>query len=189
MEQVKGVNYSLNEFLGPAYWQRGGPEVQLPSQSSADYEKSLLVNKDTDLFHCVIYLAPGESPPPAVLRLHQVSLGGVTDGLLFVSRGLPLLPLASQLDGQLPPPLSGLLAQREPGHRQVGCGSVCAEREGRLRGSVGSRLLLHDTGGSHERGLHPRVRGPGASDQLHQAEPASALLRPLPHLLFFVDRE
>ena len=27
MEQVKGVSYSLGEFLGPAYW-RNGPEVQ-----------------------------------------------------------------------------------------------------------------------------------------------------------------
>jgi len=58
MEQVKGVSYSLNEFLGPAYW-KCGPEVQQSSQTSLDYEKSLLVNKDTDLFHCVIYLAPG----------------------------------------------------------------------------------------------------------------------------------
>jgi phosphatidylserine decarboxylase len=58
LEQVKGVSYSLNEFLGPAYW-KCGPEVQQSSQTSLDYEKSLLVNKDTDLFHCVIYLAPG----------------------------------------------------------------------------------------------------------------------------------
>lgn len=60
MEQVKGVSYSLNEFLGPAYWQNSGPEVQQVNQTANDYEKSLLVNKDTDLFHCVIYLAPGQ---------------------------------------------------------------------------------------------------------------------------------
>ncbi len=59
MEQVKGVSYSLNEFLGPAYWQNGGPQVQLANQTAFEYEKSLLMNKDTDLFHCVIYLAPG----------------------------------------------------------------------------------------------------------------------------------
>nr|CAG4641672.1 EOG090X05NI [Eurycercus lamellatus] len=59
MEQVKGVSYSLNEFLGPAYW-KNGPEVQQACQTAFEYEKSLLVNKDTDLFHCVIYLAPGD---------------------------------------------------------------------------------------------------------------------------------
>lgn len=59
MEQVKGVRYSLNEFLGPAYW-RNGPEVQPVAQSSEDYEKSLLKNSEkNDLYHCVIYLAPG----------------------------------------------------------------------------------------------------------------------------------
>ena len=56
MEQVKGVNYSLNEFLGPAYW-RGGVEVPEP----VEFEKSLLLKQDTDLYHCVIYLAPGNS--------------------------------------------------------------------------------------------------------------------------------
>ncbi|KAK4036760.1 hypothetical protein OUZ56_028798 [Daphnia magna] len=59
MEQVKGVSYSLGEFLGPAYW-RNGPEVQPAGQTELEYEKSLLVNKDNDLFHCVIYLAPGD---------------------------------------------------------------------------------------------------------------------------------
>lgn len=55
MEQVKGVSYSLNEFLGPAYWNDG---VELQS-ASVEFEKSLLLNEDTDLYHCVIYLAPG----------------------------------------------------------------------------------------------------------------------------------
>lgn len=60
MEQVKGVSYSLGEFLGPAYW-RNGPEVRPAGQTEMEYEKSLLVNKENDLFHCVIYLAPGRS--------------------------------------------------------------------------------------------------------------------------------
>ena len=55
MEQVKGVSYSLNEFLGPAYW-NNGVEVQ---SAPVEFEKSLLLNEDTDLYHCVIYLAPG----------------------------------------------------------------------------------------------------------------------------------
>lgn len=58
VEQVKGVSYPLGEFLGPAYW-RNGPEVRPPGQTDTEYEKSLLVNKENDLYHCVIYLAPG----------------------------------------------------------------------------------------------------------------------------------
>nr|CAG4640838.1 EOG090X05NI [Eulimnadia texana] len=58
VEQVKGVNYSISEFLGPAYW-KGGPEVR-HSQVTESFEKSLLTRSDTSLYHCVIYLAPGD---------------------------------------------------------------------------------------------------------------------------------
>jgi len=58
VEQVKGVSYSLSEFLGPAYWQNG--PVAVSSHHAPDYEKSVLLKEDTDLFHCVIYLAPGD---------------------------------------------------------------------------------------------------------------------------------
>ena len=60
MEQVKGVSYSLSEFLGPAYWQNG-PEAKPANQTQVQFEKSLLLKEDTDLFHCVIYLAPGST--------------------------------------------------------------------------------------------------------------------------------
>nr|CAG4638431.1 EOG090X05NI [Cyclestheria hislopi] len=58
LEQVKGVSYSLDEFLGPAHW-RNGPQVGSHSNLS-EYEKSLCMKSDTDLYHCVIYLAPGD---------------------------------------------------------------------------------------------------------------------------------
>ena len=58
VEQVKGVSYSLSEFLGPAYWQNG--PVAISSHHAPGYEKSVLLKEDTDLFHCVIYLAPGK---------------------------------------------------------------------------------------------------------------------------------
>lgn len=60
MEQVKGVSYSLNEFLGPAYWQKGPEARPALAHHRPEYEKSLLMKGDTDLFHCVIYLAPGD---------------------------------------------------------------------------------------------------------------------------------
>lgn len=46
IEGVKGLNYSVQTFLG------------LPS---ADYKKELLVDKENnELYHCIIYLAPGD---------------------------------------------------------------------------------------------------------------------------------
>lgn len=51
IEQVKGVTYSLEEFLGPNTWSK---------LKSDDYYKSLLKNKNNILHQCIIYLAPGD---------------------------------------------------------------------------------------------------------------------------------
>ncbi|XP_015909243.1 phosphatidylserine decarboxylase proenzyme, mitochondrial isoform X2 [Parasteatoda tepidariorum] len=54
IEQVKGITYSLKSFLG------------MKSMDAEDmvtdekYHKSLLHNKDNVLYHCVVYLAPGD---------------------------------------------------------------------------------------------------------------------------------
>ena len=60
VEQVKGITYTLKSFLGPQTWDL------LKSCSDNDiteYQNTLLVNKekiDTELYHCIIYLAPGD---------------------------------------------------------------------------------------------------------------------------------
>lgn len=51
IEQVKGVTYSLEEFLGENKWSRN---------VSDDYYTGLLTNKDNILHQCIIYLAPGD---------------------------------------------------------------------------------------------------------------------------------
>lgn len=51
IEQVKGVTYSLEEFLGENKWSK--------KQGNSYYE-TLLVNKDNILHQCIIYLAPGD---------------------------------------------------------------------------------------------------------------------------------
>ncbi|KAI8431298.1 hypothetical protein MSG28_015852 [Choristoneura fumiferana] len=51
IEQVKGVTYSLEEFLGPNTWSK---------TMDKDYYNSLLTNKDNILHQCIIYLAPGD---------------------------------------------------------------------------------------------------------------------------------
>lgn len=81
MEQVKGVSYSLNEFLGPAYWQKGPEARPALAHHRPEYEKSLLMKGDTDLFHCVIYLAPGE----VVARLVFQVVCSVTEIVWIVS--------------------------------------------------------------------------------------------------------
>ncbi|XP_035040028.1 phosphatidylserine decarboxylase proenzyme, mitochondrial isoform X2 [Hippoglossus stenolepis] len=52
VEQVKGVTYSLEKFLGP---QEGGSQ-----ESSLSFRERLLTSPDNDLFHVVVYLAPGD---------------------------------------------------------------------------------------------------------------------------------
>ncbi|KAI3362530.1 hypothetical protein L3Q82_012831 [Scortum barcoo] len=51
VEQVKGVTYSLENFLGPQ---------KSKSNDSLSFRDLLLSSPDNDLFHVVVYLAPGD---------------------------------------------------------------------------------------------------------------------------------
>lgn len=55
LEQVKGITYTMESFLGPITWK----SCQV-SERSDTYQQCLLQNQNTDLYHCVIYLAPGD---------------------------------------------------------------------------------------------------------------------------------
>lgn len=73
LEQVKGVNYSIKGFLGPQDWpttkknakvefniQEGLPPSQLMDNDQF-YESNILYNPEENcLYHCIIYLAPGD---------------------------------------------------------------------------------------------------------------------------------
>jgi len=55
IEQVKGVNYSIEDFLGPL-------QSVEESNKSSSYAQALKQKRDdsTELYQCVIYLAPGD---------------------------------------------------------------------------------------------------------------------------------
>ncbi|XP_070618535.1 phosphatidylserine decarboxylase proenzyme, mitochondrial isoform X3 [Erythrolamprus reginae] len=58
VEQVKGITYSLESFLGP----HGSHEncQNNPTPCCESFEKQLVTKDNNELFHCVIYLAPGD---------------------------------------------------------------------------------------------------------------------------------
>ena len=60
LEQVKGVTYSLRGFLGPSTW--GDKKVESISclADDSDYYKSFGIKPGNQLYHMVIYLAPGD---------------------------------------------------------------------------------------------------------------------------------
>lgn len=56
IEQVKDVNYSIQDFLGPATW------INNKSMTTEEYADAIKHKQDgtTTLYQCVIYLAPGD---------------------------------------------------------------------------------------------------------------------------------
>ncbi|XP_030369652.1 phosphatidylserine decarboxylase proenzyme, mitochondrial [Scaptodrosophila lebanonensis] len=57
IEQVKGVNYSIEDFLGPLQ-----ESAAAEKSSAVSYAQAIKQKRDgsTELFQCVIYLAPGD---------------------------------------------------------------------------------------------------------------------------------
>ncbi|XP_009685748.1 phosphatidylserine decarboxylase proenzyme, mitochondrial isoform X1 [Struthio camelus] len=58
VEQVKGVTYSLESFLGPRISTEELHFSQAPSGNS--FQQQLVTKEGNELYHCVIYLAPGD---------------------------------------------------------------------------------------------------------------------------------
>ncbi|XP_076844369.1 phosphatidylserine decarboxylase proenzyme, mitochondrial isoform X5 [Brachyhypopomus gauderio] len=58
VEQVKGVTYSLETFLGPFTWAESIAINRNEDHSS--FQDLLVTKEENELFHCVVYLAPGD---------------------------------------------------------------------------------------------------------------------------------
>ncbi|XP_045172540.2 phosphatidylserine decarboxylase proenzyme, mitochondrial-like isoform X1 [Mercenaria mercenaria] len=56
VEQVKGVNYTVQGFLGP---QPGDEEKTKPIKDT-EYQAKMKIKEGYDLYNCIIYLAPGD---------------------------------------------------------------------------------------------------------------------------------
>lgn len=56
VEQVKGVNYTIQGFLGP----QPGDEERTKPLDDSEYQKNMKIKPGYDLFNCIIYLAPGD---------------------------------------------------------------------------------------------------------------------------------
>ncbi|XP_019740944.1 phosphatidylserine decarboxylase proenzyme, mitochondrial isoform X1 [Hippocampus comes] len=92
VEQVKGVTYSLEHFLGPQDGHSNltsATSTESSPSSSSSFRDGLLTSPDNDLFHAVVYLAPGDyhrfhSPADWTVALRR----HFTGSLLSVSPGV-----------------------------------------------------------------------------------------------------
>nr|XP_061800621.1 phosphatidylserine decarboxylase proenzyme, mitochondrial-like [Nerophis lumbriciformis] len=87
VEQVKGVTYSLEHFLGPRDGCSHGSSEATSSRPS--FRDGLLSSPDNELFHVVVYLAPGDyhrfhSPADWTVELRR----HFTGSLMSVSPGV-----------------------------------------------------------------------------------------------------
>ncbi|XP_077806122.1 phosphatidylserine decarboxylase proenzyme, mitochondrial isoform X3 [Macaca mulatta] len=65
VEQVKGVTYSLESFLGPRTYTEDlpfppGGSLHRRAASCDSFKNQLVTREGNELYHCVIYLAPGD---------------------------------------------------------------------------------------------------------------------------------
>ncbi|KAJ8311963.1 hypothetical protein KUTeg_009336 [Tegillarca granosa] len=58
LEQVKGVVYSLRGFLGPLSWMNNTEDVN--RMTDQEYYNKMNIKPGHKLYHCVIYLSPGD---------------------------------------------------------------------------------------------------------------------------------
>ncbi|XP_007231483.1 phosphatidylserine decarboxylase proenzyme, mitochondrial isoform X2 [Astyanax mexicanus] len=59
VEQVKGVTYSLETFLGPYTWTES-LAINRNEDDPSSFQDLLVTKEGNELFHCVVYLAPGD---------------------------------------------------------------------------------------------------------------------------------
>ncbi|XP_036436175.1 phosphatidylserine decarboxylase proenzyme, mitochondrial isoform X3 [Colossoma macropomum] len=59
VEQVKGVTYSLETFLGPFTWAEN-LAINRNEDDPSSFQDLLVTKEGNALFHCVVYLAPGD---------------------------------------------------------------------------------------------------------------------------------
>ncbi|XP_060769136.1 phosphatidylserine decarboxylase proenzyme, mitochondrial isoform X5 [Neoarius graeffei] len=59
VEQVKGVTYSLETFLGPYTWSES-LAINRSEDDQSNFQNLLVTKEGNELYHCVVYLAPGD---------------------------------------------------------------------------------------------------------------------------------
>ncbi|XP_055905383.1 phosphatidylserine decarboxylase proenzyme, mitochondrial [Eupeodes corollae] len=178
VEQVKGINYRIDSFLGPNSWVKSKD-----SSVAADYAEAIRMNKNeqTAIFQCVIYLAPGDyhrfhSPADWEPQIRRHFTGELLSVSPKIATWLPGLFCVNERALYIGKWLHGFFSFTAVGATNVGSVKIYVDEQLKTNRWVGLKVGSHKTCSEFEELQLPEGTKLGKGDLLGQFNMGSTVV-------------